>query len=439
MDEEYLINLIYEYNPQLTGKKIEVPEYRRKLYWELKKWMEKKQILAITGLRRMGKTTLMRQLMQELEGSMFFSFDEEDMQKKEVLTYVIDYFVKELSAKYIFLDEIHYVPDWEGVLKRYYDTKSLKFIISGSESLEISKAKESLVGRMIVFHLGPLSFSEFLGMKGIFASLSGEKIKDFDGLKREYHRLLPKKDDIEELFKDYVFKGAFPEIVDEEDEDIIQKYIRELVVKKIIYRDIPSIFQIKMRGILYDIFLYVCENSSGIFNIRSLAENMKISYETAESYLFYLKSSFLIKISQNYSRSPAKRMRKNKKVHVVHPSLALAVLSYSRRELRDRVMGQYVESLFAGDYFWRDKNKNEVDLIIEEKNPIPVEIKYQNMINKEDLRGILRFMEKFESPYGVVITKNIFKSEEIKGNRVYFVPAWLWAIYGNLSGKTIYM
>jgi predicted AAA+ superfamily ATPase len=199
-------------------------------------------------------------------------------------------------------------------------------------------------------------------------------------------------------------------------------------VKKIIYRDIPAIFDIRMKNILYELFLYACENTSGIFNLRSIADTFEINYETAQNYMFYLRSSFLLKISQNYSGSPAKRMRKNKKVHVVHPSLAVSALRYSKRELREKLMGALVESLFAGEYFWRDKNKNEVDIVVPSKPPVPIEVKYQRAITSADLRPILKFMERFGSPYGIVITKNIMKSENIKGKTIYFVPAWLWAL-----------
>ncbi|MGA2698238.1 MAG: AAA family ATPase, partial [Methanoregula sp.] len=77
MDNEYLIRLIYEYNPQLAGHPVAVPEFRRDLYAEIQPWLPKKQAIAIVGLRRTGKTTLMRQLMEETGGekkALFFSF-----------------------------------------------------------------------------------------------------------------------------------------------------------------------------------------------------------------------------------------------------------------------------------------------------------------------------------------------------------------------------
>lgn len=416
MDKEYIRRLIYEYNPQLTGKKIELPSFKRELYSKLLKWFGKKQIIGVTGLRRVGKTTLLKQLMQKAQDSVFFSFDEEEIQTKEALVYIIDFFLNNLKTKHIFLDEIHYVKDWEGVLKRYYDTKNVKFFVSGSESLDITKAKESLAGRIITFKLDVLSFREFLELKG-------KKITD-----TTYNLLLPEKEFFEFEFLDYLYKGAFPEIVNEKNEEIIKKYIEELVVKKIIYRDIPRIFEIKRRDLLFSLFSYVCNNSSNLFEIKNLCNIFKADYETITNYLFYLRQSFLIKISEVYSKSMTKRIRRNKKIYVVHPSLAFAALNYKKETIIDKILGQYVESLFGREFFWRDKHKNEVDIIMQDKELKAIEVKYREEISKNDLKGLFKFMELFKLKEGTVLTKDLFKEEEINNKKIVFIPAWYFSI-----------
>lgn len=426
MEKEYIRRLIYEYNPQLTGKKIELPVFKRYLYFELLKWLKKKQIIAITGLRRVGKTVMMRQLMQQFSNSAFFSFDEEETQTKEILVYVIDFFLNNLKAKYIFLDEIQYVRDWQGILKRYYDTKNVKFIVSGSESLDIVKAKESLAGRIITFKLGTLSFMEFLELKG----------KKFTRV--NYDELIPYKEFFEFEFLDYLYKGAFPEIVNEKDEEVIRKYINDLIVRKIIYRDLPRIFEIKRKDLLFSLFRYVCNNSSNLFEIKNLCNTFKADYKTITNYLFYLREAFLIKISEVYSTSVAKRLRRNKKIYVTHPSIAFAVLGYKKDMLIEKILGQYVESLFGKRLFWRDKHKNEVDIVIQNKTIKPLEVKFKNNISKDDLRGLLRFMEVFELKKGIVITKDIFKKEKINNKEISFLPAWYFSlIQSQLTGKLI--
>lgn len=417
MDKEYIKRLIYEYNPQLTDKTIEAPIFKRRVYTEILKWIPKKQIIAIIGLRRVGKTTLMKQLMQKLEKSAFFSFDEEETQTKETLVFIIDFFLNSLKAKYIFLDEVHYVKDWQGVLKRYYDTKSIKFIVSGSESLEIAKAKESLAGRIISFELGILSFREYLELKG-------EKIKGTT-IEEIYEKMLPKKELLEQEFFNYLYNGAFPEIVNETNDEITRKYINELVVKKIIYRDLPRIFEIKRRDLIFALFRYVCDNSANLFEIKRLCNIFNADYETITNYLFYLQNAFLIKISEVYSRSMAKRLRRNKKIYVIHPCIAFAILGYKKEMIIEKILGQYVESLFGNKFFWRDKHKNEVDVVIQGN---PIEVKYRNNIAKDDLKGILKFLEIFKLKNGKVITKDIFKKETLEGKNILFAPAWLFSL-----------
>jgi predicted AAA+ superfamily ATPase len=415
MEKEYIKRLIYEYNPQLTGKKIEVPTFKRKLYFDLLKWLKKKQIIAITGLRRVGKTTLMKQLMQQLEKAAYFSFDEEETQTKETLIYVIDFFLNNLKAKFVFLDEIHYVRDWQGILKRYYDTKNIKFIVSGSESLEIVKAKESLAGRIVTFKLETLSFREFLELKG-------KKLS-----KINYDEMLPEKEFFEFEFLDYLYKGAFPEIVNEKDEEVIRKYINDLVVKKIIYRDIPRIFEIKRKDLLFSLFKYICNNSSNLFEIKNLCNIFNADYETITNYLFYLHEAFLIKISEVYSKSMAKRLRRNKKIYVIHPSLAFSVLGYKKDMLIEKILGQYVESLFGKEFFWRDKHKNEVDIVIQDEVIEPIEVKFKSSISKDDLKGIFRFMDVFKLKKGTVITRDTFKKEK-NAKEIEFIPAWYFCL-----------
>ena len=429
MDDDYITRLIYEYNPHISGKESEVLGYKRHLYFELEPWLIKKQIMAIVGLRRTGKTTIMKQLMANLgKDAVFFSFDEEESQEKEVLVFVINFFLNNYQSKYIFLDEVHYVKDWQGVLKRFYDTKSVKFIISGSESLELKRAKESLAGRIVTFTLPPLSFQEFIEMRGKTMEVGDLKGSLESNIKNVYTQLITEKEFFESEFLDYLYKGAFPEMIDENDEKIIRKYVNEIVVNKILFRDIPNIFNIRRKKLLSEIMRYVSSNSSNLFEIKNLCNIFNADYETVSNYLFYLQSSFLIKISENYSESLAKRMRRNKKIYVVHPSIAFGVLGYSKEMLIDRILGPYVETVFAGELFWRDKNKNEVDVVIKEKKLIPIEVKFKNIIDSADLKGLIRFMDEFNLKLGYVITKNKIGEEKVGNKKIIYVPAWLFLL-----------
>jgi len=427
VDKDYLIRLIYEYNPQLSGNAIEVPPTRRDLYTEIEPWMAKKQAVAIVGLRRTGKTTLMRQLMTGLPGAaVFFSFDEEETQEKDVLVFVIDYAIVTLHAASIFLDEIQYVEDWEGTLKRYYDQKGIRFIVSGSESLDLSRAKAALAGRLVTFTLPPLTFREYLRLKGVTAGSAPASLDNYPALERLYRECLTRKELFEHEFIEFLYKGAFPELVHEDNSAVIRRYITDLVVRKIISRDIPAIFDVRRPDLLLSLFRYACSTSSQLFDIRNLAKHFGVNAETIANYLWYLQSAFLIRISESYSTSPAKRVRRNRKLFVTHPSIACSVLNYDRLHLIEPVLGPYVETLFAGRYFWRDRHKHEVDAVYEpDAGILPVEVKYQSRISPMDTKNLSYFMDEYDARTGILITKDLMDKKTTNGKEILFIPAWL--------------
>ena len=167
-----------------------IPQYRRKLFSEIEKYIELRQIITIIGLRRTGKTTILLQTVDKLikegvspERILYFSFDE----NVEDLGDIIDFYRenvlrRDITAEtvYIILDEIQKLNNWQNQIKIYYDQyPSIKFFISGSASLNILlDAKESLAGRTFYFNLDILSFEEFLELRG----WDVEKIKENVGL-----------------------------------------------------------------------------------------------------------------------------------------------------------------------------------------------------------------------------------------------------------------
>src|SRR3989344_1120065 len=152
-------------------------EFKREEYDEIEKHLEKKFITALVGLRRVGKTTIMYQLIQKLlksvnkENIVFFSFDESSVKLNDVIETYKEIQKKEFRKEkiYIFLDEIQKCDNWRNEIKKYYDLyPKLKFIISGSESLFIrKKTKETLAGRIFEFTLSTFTFREYLRFNNI--------------------------------------------------------------------------------------------------------------------------------------------------------------------------------------------------------------------------------------------------------------------------------
>ncbi|MDO9098790.1 MAG: DUF4143 domain-containing protein [Candidatus Methanoperedens sp.] len=171
--------------------------------------------------------------------------------------------------------------------------------------------------------------------------------------------------------------------------------------------------------------------------MTNLSKILNINYQTARSYLFYIQNSFVIDIVYNYSKSAAKQLRKNKKVHIVHPSITITIMRYSKDILEvDEVMGKYVESvvfqhaklLSERIFFWRTPQKEEIDIILEAETLLPIEVKYRSRAESSFADSIVKFANKRKLKTGIVVTRDFFEKKEIDKIKILFVPAWLFLL-----------
>ncbi len=415
--KERIKKALFESNPWWR-QNLEINYKDREIYLRLQKYIETKQIIALTGLRRVGKTTIMLKIVKEKINSgfnsnniVYFSFDTfRDLDLSELIEVYSKEYEKDLdSSKYLFLlDEIQKVDNWEEQVKRLYDLHAnFKIIISGSESLFIRKrSKESLAGRMFEFKVESLSFKEFLSFKGM-------KSRPF-GL---YEKELTK------AFEDFIFSGGFPELVDTDDRDFIKNYIRETVVEKVLFRDIPLICPIRDVSILESLFKIISGNPGQIIEINKLASEVGLSRRVVSLYLGYLENSFLIKKIFNFSRNQRKSAKKLKKYYPTIPSLGFI---YGDEDVKPKIFENIIVLQTGANFFWRDTYKNEVDIVlIQEKKIIPIEVKYGKI---KDTGGILKFMEIFNTKEGLIISREQEKEQKVENKKILIIPAWKWLL-----------
>jgi len=391
-----------------------VPEYRRNLYYELKKILEKRYSIAITGLRRVGKSVMMKQLLNDHKG-FYFSFDEQRYRNVESLDAVINTFLDQ-GAKTIALDEIGYVDDWAGTVKKYYDRKDVKFVLSGSSSLRVKKGKESLAGRMFDYHLPPLQFDEYLAMNKITGS---DKLWNMHA-------------DSEHLSK-FLLSGSFPEIHDEP-EDIVKKYVTS-VAEKIMFEDIPSVYSVEYKSKLFDLFRYIATFSGSGFSESSVANTLGLSRGTVSDYTSYLSSAYLVSLLSE-AGSYARALQKKKKAFVNCPSLYRAFSdSYSEGAEAEVAAFDRISSWNDKNEtkFYRDYQKREVDFVL---GRLPIEVKFRSYIKDEDFDNLLYLMEKSHAEKGIFVTKNHFDIKKIKGKNILLVPL---SVFLSCSRKDILM
>ena len=383
-------------------------EFKREEYDEIEKHLEKKFITALVGLRRVGKTTIMYQLIQKLlksvnnENIVFFSFDESSVKLNDVIETYKEIQKKEFRKEkiYIFLDEIQKCDNWGNEIKKYYDLyPKLKFIISGSESLFIrKKTKETLAGRIFEFTLSTFSFEEYLKINGIKEFKYETKIKPY--------------------FLKFVERGGFPETFSFENDRDFKEYIRALVVDKIVYKDIPKMFNIEDPDFLKTLLELISSNPGMYIDYLSLSRQFDKDRRVVKNYILYLKDSFLINLLGNY-RKGSTSLRKKKRAY---PSDNALIYLY-KNNIENDFFGKMVETLVVNRLkaisFW--KNGNEVDIV---HNNISIEIKYQEKIRNEDFNGLKSFMKKFKTKEGIMLTKNEERKVKFKEGTVKLIPVW---------------
>jgi len=440
--DERLLREIQKSNPWWFNKKESLPPYKRKVFSYLLKYLESKQIIAIVGLRRVGKTILMKQLIDSTQPStnqeniLFFTF-EEKWGISDVLEDVLYYYLENIAKskrKFIFLDEIQKVNGWEETLKRFYDRDSdIKFIVSGSASLQISKSIESLAGRIFDVYVPPLSFREFLELNDVTVNIKDTALTYHD-YSLLYQNNLYQKEKLTALFSEYIFKGGFPELARETNDELIRKYITNSVIDRILIKDIPEEFSVKNIRALRGIVEYAARETSGLLVLDSLATTLGVNKETVSNYVEYLKKAFILHIIYNYTMSIGKQLRTSKKLHLTLPSIAIALESYDRDVLlHPEIIGKYIESLVAvfliyrykRIFFWRTPQKDEVDIIVEEKQPLPIEVKYKSQVSDADCKAVVKYCVKFDVKRGIVVTKDTLETRTFNGTMVELIPAWV--------------
>ena len=402
-----------EFNHWWTRKEVDSElalPFKRNIYLEIRENLDNKFILSLTGLRRIGKTTLMYQLIDFLlkkkisaENILFFSFDETNVKISEVLDLYKEFQKKDFREEkvYVFLDEIQKCNNWENELKKYYDLyPKLKFIITGSESLFIKKkTKESLAGRMLDFTLFTFSFKEFLKFNEISDS-------DF-----KYETK------IKPFFVKFVENGGFPETFNLDSKKYFE-YLRALVVDKIIFRDIPKSFNLEDPEFLKNLLELISCNPGMYIDYQSLGKQFGKDRRIVKNYIFYLKESFLISLLGNY-RKGTTTLRKNKRAYPNDTGL----IRLHKNSIDELMFSKMVENIFViflkANAFWKDKL--EVDII---KNGVPIEVKYRERIDSEDFNALRRFMKKFDQKKGILITKNESGKKSFEEGEIELIPAW---------------
>ena len=252
---------------------------RNKYFEPLIDLIPKKEIVFLTGLRRVGKTTLMHQLIEYLlksvkkEQIFYISLDLLSLKDKSIYEIIQDYRkihgLSKDTFSYIFLDEITIKKDFHQELKNLYDLGNIKIFVSSSSATKLKDTSAFLTGRARYVEVEPLDFNEFL----LFNNYSPKK--------KDYHLF-------EKYFEEYMEFGGMPEYVLTKD----PTYITE-VVNNIILKDIVAKYGIKNTEKVFDLFRLLMERVGKPLTYSKIANVLDISKDSVQTYINYFLETYL--------------------------------------------------------------------------------------------------------------------------------------------------
>jgi len=384
---------------------------KRTLEGLIKKYLPKNEIIAVTGPRQSGKTTLLKHILEELSNVNIITF--EDVSLLNLFQNEIESFI-ELHIKgfdYVFIDEIQYAKNSGKQLKYIYDTQSIKILVSGSSSTEISiQSLKYLVGRIFIFELYPFSFEEFLLAKDK-KLCKLYKTKSF-GLE------IMKK--LQRYIDEFLMFGGYPRVVlsESSEEKII---VLKNIYNTLLLREVKDLFGIGNNEKLIKLIKALSLQIGNLINYKVLCDISGFSFSTLKKNINILELLFICSRCYPFSKNSKTELVKNPKIYFVDYGLRNIIINNFNTERSDK--GALYENLIYSEYikkgnvlnFWRTKAGAEVDFIY---NGEPIEIKTKPKIGK----SLYSFIAKY-SPKNVFVISEIEKeSVMVNGTEIFFIP-----------------
>ncbi len=394
---------MYDLNPWWE-RRFDFPGLRRDRYLQgMESNLSQGNIQFLIGLRRVGKTTIIKQFIYERlkqnepEKILYVSMDHPAFERISLLDILTQYRklhgIKKEEKIFAFFDEVHQKKGFERDLKAIYDhDPSVSIFASGSSSLLLRQKSSYLTGRFKKTIVHPLDFKEYL----VFNDLDIKKSEEYLG---------------EKYLEEYMVTGGMPEYVIHRD----PQYILDML-ESIIYKDIASRYHIKDPLVLKDLLLLLSERCGNRLTFNKISKILGVSVEMARQYISYFEETMLISIAYRFGGSNV-RIYSPRKIYFADNGIKSLISPGSVGQLAENLA---YNGIINGDIFYFQENGKEIDFVGKD---YAYEVKYKDEINKDEISTLIslkRFKQKF------VLTKGY---EGKKGN-VIFIPLWKYLLNG---------
>lgn len=385
-----------------------------------------RKISVITGVRRCGKSTLLKQIADKSEGFYYLNFEDErllDFVSADFDT-VLEIFYELYGEGKIFLfDEIQEVKAWEKFIRRLFEQGEKIFVTGSNAKLLSSELSTALSGRHLRIELYPLSFSQYL-LWNKFKFKENYTTKD--------------KALIAGHLREYLEFGGFPEIIASRSKEELRQLYQDILIKDLLVR-----FKIRDSKSFREIALYLLSNTASPISFNSLAKIIGIkSVTTVKNYVDNFSEAYLFFSLFKFDYSVKKQLINDRKIYAIDTGIINAIafkFSANSGHILENIV--FLELKRRGQEIYYHKNKKECDFILRKGTKIfaVIQVAYSladKKTREREISGLLEALSVYKLKEGLIITFDEEDEENIGDYKIKIVPVWKWLI-GKLSEPLI--
>ena len=438
MNKEELLEILQDWN--FWKKGLDTGIERKPYLDKCLSFLKVNVITAIIGIRRSGKSYIMRQTIKKLieggeESKNILMINLEDKRFMEFYPKLLDEiyetyieFLKPGKEHFLFLDEVHNIPNWERWARTMHELGKAKIVISGSSSkLLAGELSSVLTGRHLDIFVFPLSFREFLYFKNL------EITDKLD--------LIAKKIEIKSFLSDYIEFGGFPEVIlSNEKKQLLLTYFDDIVTK-----DIERRYKLKQSEKLRALARFYLTNISNTITFNSIRKFLDTTTNTIEKFSSYLEEVNMLFFVKRFSFKVKEQEKSARKVYSIDVGLANAIgFKFSSN------FGRTAENIVATElkreetlnpnveiYYWQNPQHEEVDFVVKEGLKVKQLIQVcwdinEYKVKKREIKALLKASVELKCRDLFVITEEYEAEEKVtakgKKHRIKFLPLWKWLL-----------
>lgn len=379
--------------------------------------IETKKITIVSGIRRSGKSTLLKQISKDVRGYYYCNFEDERLLDFDHSDFQLLYevFLEAFGESTVFFfDEIQNVEGWEKFVRRLFDEGHKIFVTGSNARLLSSELATSLTGRYLKIELYPFSFKEFLFFRHV-AIRSVLTTREKSMVMRE--------------FRQYSEIGGFPEVVTSGNKIELTQLYQDVLIKDLLVR-----FKIREVKAFRELAFYLISHATMPMSFNNLKRLLGFkSVTTVKNYCEFLEESYLFFSLAKFDYSVKKQIINDRKMYSIDTGLVNAV-GFAFSENSGRLLESiiFLELKRRGQNLYYHQGKKECDFLLRRGTTITHAIQVTDTLSPDnqerEIAGLAEALDCYRLKRGLIITFDQDRVISVGKKKITVLPAWKWLL-----------